>query len=316
MEAGGYLIAAAFILDLLIGDPESWPHPIRWMGRAIERFEPGFRRLSSSPVRAGTLFALSLTTGAFLLAWLSIFLAGAIHPVAGIAVEVILLFFCISARSLEKAAMGVLAALREEGLPQGRAAVAMIVGRETDGLDEPEVARAAVETVSENLVDGVLSPLFYALLGGAPLALAFKMVNTLDSMVGYKNEKYRYFGKAAARIDDVANYLPARLSVLFIAAAAQLIGRNGKSALRIGFSDGRKHTSPTAGLPEAAFAGALGVRLGGSGTYHGRKIEKPYLGEEYDPVGPADIQNACRLMVVTSLLWMAATQIMSIAMMF
>ena len=316
MEAGGYLIAAAFILDLLIGDPEGWPHPIRWMGRAIERFEPEFRRLSSSPVWAGTLFALSLTTGAFLLAWLSIFLAGAIHPVAGIAVEVILLFFCISARSLEKAAMGVLAALREEGLPQGRAAVAMIVGRETDGLDEPEVARATVETVSENLVDGVLSPLFYALLGGAPLALAFKMVNTLDSMVGYKNEKYRYFGKAAARIDDVANYLPARLSVLFIAAAAQLIGRNGKSALRIGFRDGRKHTSPNAGFPEAAFAGALGVRLGGSGTYHGRKIEKPYLGKEYDPTGPDDIRRACRLMVVTSVLWMVVVQFLSLLVRF
>ena len=316
MEAGGYLIAAAFILDLLIGDPESWPHPIRWMGRAIERFEPEFRRLSSSPVWAGTLFALSLTTGAFLLAWLSIFLAGAIHPVAGIAVEVILLFFCISARSLEKAAMGVLAALREEGLPQGRAAVAMIVGRETDGLDEPQVARATVETVAENLVDGVLSPLFYALLGGAPLALAFKMTNTLDSMVGYKNEKYRYFGRAAARIDDAANYLPARLSVLFIAAAAQLIGRNGKSALRIGFRDGRKHTSPNAGFPEAAFAGALGVRLGGSGTYHGRKIEKPYLGAEYDPVGPYDIRRACRLMVVTSVLWMVVVQFLSLLVRF
>ncbi len=313
MEAGGYLIAAAFILDLLIGDPEGWPHPIRWMGRAIKRFEPEFRQLSPNPGWAGTLFALSLTTGTFLLAWLLIFSAGSIHPVAGIAAEVILLFYCISVRSLEKAALGVLAALREEGLPQGRAAVAMIVGRETAGLDEPEVARAAVETVAENLVDGVLSPLFYALLGGAPLALAFKMANTLDSMVGYKNEKYRYFGRAAARIDDVANYLPARLSVLFIAAAAQLMGKSGKSALRTGFRDGRKHTSPNAGFPEAAFAGALGVRLGGAGTYHGRKIEKPYLGEEYDIVGLNDIRSACRLMVVTSLLWMAATQVIAVA---
>ncbi len=316
MEVGGTLIAAAFILDLLIGDPEGWPHPIRWMGRAIERFEPEFRKLSSNPRWAGTLFALSMTTGTFLLAWLFIFLAWSFHPVAGIAVEVILLFYCISVRSLEKAALGVLVALREEGLPQGRAAVAMIVGRETDGLDEPEVARATVETVAENLVDGVFSPLFYALLGGAPLALAFKMANTLDSMVGYKNEKYRYFGTAAARLDDVANYLPARLSVLFISAAAQLIGKNGKSALRTGFRDGCKHTSPNAGFPEAAFAGALGVRLGGPGTYHGRKVEKPYLGAEHDPAGPDDIQSACRLMVVTSLLWMAATQIMSIAMMF
>ncbi|MCP3955074.1 MAG: cobalamin biosynthesis protein CobD, partial [Desulfobacterales bacterium] len=262
------------------------------------------------PDWSGLLFALSLITGTFLLAWLVIYLAWAIHPVAGIAVEVIFLFYCISVRSLEKAALNVQAALREEGLPQGRAAVAMIVGRETDGLDEAEVARAAVETVAENLVDGVLSPLFYALLGGVPLALSYKMANTLDSMVGYKNEKYRYFGKAAARIDDAANYIPARLSVLFIAAAARMTGQQGKSALRIGFRDGRRHTSPNAGFPEAAFAGALGVRLGGPGTYHGRRIEKPSLGEEYGPVRTHDIRRACRLMVVTSLLGMAVVQLL------
>ncbi len=312
MESVGYIIGAAFILDLLVGDPEGWPHPVRWMGRAIERFEPDFRRLSPNPGWAGTLFALSLITGTFLLAWLLIFLAGSLHPAAGIALEVILLFYCISVRSLEKAALGVHAALQTGGLSRGRAAVAMIVGRETAELDESEVARAAVETVAENLVDGVLSPLFYALLGGAPLALAFKMTNTLDSMVGYKNEKYRHFGTAAARIDDVANYLPARLSVIFIAAAAQLIGKNGKDALRTGFRDGRKHTSPNAGLPEAAFAGALGVRLGGPGTYHGRKIEKPYLGKEYGPVGTNDIQRACRLMVVTSLLGMTFTLVVAL----
>ncbi len=310
MEAVGYIIAAAFILDLLIGDPEGWPHPIRWMGWAIERFEPDFRRLSLNSTWSGLLFALSLITGTFLLAWLVIFLAWSLHPVAGIAVEVIFLFYCISARSLEKAALGVQAALHEKGLLQGRAAVAMIVGRETDGLDEAEVTRAAVETVAENLVDGVLSPLFYALLGGAPLALSYKMANTLDSMVGYKNEKYRYFGRAAARIDDVANYIPARLSVVFIAAAAQMTAKNGKAALRTGFRDGLKHTSPNAGFPEAAFAGALGIRLGGPGTYHGRKIEKPFLGEEFDPGDPIDIQRACRLMVVTSLLGMAAVQLL------
>jgi adenosylcobinamide-phosphate synthase len=310
METGWYIIAAAFCLDLLIGDPEGWPHPVRWMGGAIERFEPEFRKLSSSPLWAGTLFAISLTIGTFLLAWGVIFAAWALHPAVGIAVEVILLFFCFSVRSLEKAALKVYTALREEGLPQGRAAVAMIVGRETGGLDEPEVARAAVETVAENLVDGIISPLFYALLGGAPLALAYKMANTLDSMVGYKNDTYRDFGRAAARIDDVANYIPARLSVLLIATAAQLTAKKGLAALRIGFRDGRKHTSPNAGFPEAAFAGALGVRLGGPGTYHGRRIEKPYLGEEYPPAGTADIPRACRLMVVSSLLWIAVVQVL------
>ncbi len=310
MESMGYIIGAAFILDLLLGDPEGWPHPVRWMGRAIGYFEPRFRRLTPRVGRAGTLFALSLITGTFIIAWVVIFVAGALHPIAGIALEVSLLFFCISIRSLEKAALGVYTALRQEGLNGGRAAVALIVGRETAALDEPEVARAAVETVAENLVDGVLSPLFFTLLGGVPLALAFKMTNTLDSMVGYKNETYREFGRAAARIDDAANYVPARLSVLFIAAAAQLARQKGLAALKIGFRDGRKHTSPNAGYAEAAFAGALEVRLGGPGTYHGARIEKPYLGKEYRAVATDDIPRACRLMVIASLLWMAAVQIL------
>lgn len=316
MESVGYIIGAAFVLDLLLGDPEGWPHPIRWMGRAIEHFEPRFRQLTPQTGRAGALFALSLILGTFLIAWLAIALAGWLHPVAGLALEVVLLFFCISVRSLGKAALGVFSALRHEGLQGGRAAVAMIVGRETAELDEPEVARATVETVAENLVDGVLSPLFFALLGGVPLALAFKMINTLDSMVGYKNETYREFGRAAARIDDAANYIPARLAVLFIALASQLTTKRGWPALLIGFRDGRKHTSPNAGFSEAAFAGALEVRLGGPGTYHGERVEKPLLGEEYRAVITDDIPRACRLMVVTSLLWMAGIQIIAIAMRF
>jgi adenosylcobinamide-phosphate synthase len=308
METGWYIIAAAFCLDLLIGDPEGWPHPVRWMGGAIERLEPEFRKLSPNPLWTGTLFAVSLTTATFLLAWGVIFSAWALHPAAGVALETVMLYYCISVRALEKAALMVYTALRKKGLTRGRAAVALIVGRETAGLDESEVARAAVETVAENLVDGVISPLFYALLGGAPLALAFKMTNTLDSMVGYKNDKYRYFGRAAARIDDVANYIPARLSVLLIAVGAQMLAKKGRPALRTGFRDGRRHTSPNAGFPEAAFAGALGVRLGGPGTYHGRRIEKPYLGGEYTPAGTGDIPRACRLMVVAGLLWMAVVQ--------
>jgi len=316
MESAGYIIGAAFILDLLLGDPAGWPHPVRWMGRAIEHFEPKFRQATPRTGWAGALFALSLILGTFLLAWLAIGLAGRLHPIAGIALEVVLLFFCISVRSLERAALAVYTALRHEGLKGGRAAVAMIVGRETAELDEPEVARATVETVAENLVDGVLSPLFYALLGGVPLALAFKMINTLDSMVGYKNETYREFGRASARIDDAANYIPARLAVLFIALAAQLTTKRGWPALLTGFRDGRKHTSPNAGFSEAAFAGALAVRLGGSGTYHGHLIEKPYLGAEFRAVASDDITRACRLMVMTSLLWMAVIQIIAISMWF
>jgi len=316
MEGAAYIIGAAFVLDLLLGDPQGWPHPVRWMGRAIEHFEPKFRQLVPQTGRAGALFALSLILGTFSIGWLVIALAGCLHPAAGIALEVILLFYCISVRSLEKAAMGVFRALRQDGLQGGRAAVAMIVGRETAELDEPGVARATVETVAENLVDGVLSPLFFAMLGGVPLALAFKMINTLDSMVGYKNETYREFGRTAARIDDAANYIPARLSVLIIALASQMTTKRGWPALLIGFRDGRKHTSPNAGFSEATFAGALEVRLGGPGTYHGERVEKPHLGEEYRAVIADDIPRACRLMVITSLLWLAVIQIIAIAMEF
>ena len=309
MIVSGYILALAFCLDLLIGDPQRLPHLIRWMGRAIEYFEPLFRRLTLPPVWSGTLFATGLIFTVFILSGLLIIMARAIHPVAGVVLEVGMLFYCISVRSLGKAALDVHTALRTRGLDAGRVAVAMIVGRETKALDESEVARAAVETVAENLVDGVLSPLFFAALGGAPLALAFKMTNTLDSMVGYKNEKYRDFGKAAARIDDIANFIPARAAVFFIALAAQVICKRGKSALRTGFRDGRKHTSPNAGFPEAAFAGALKIQLGGPGIYHGRRVEKPYLGEEYGPADTADIPRACRLMMVASLLWLPVVQV-------
>jgi adenosylcobinamide-phosphate synthase len=188
----------------------------------------------------------------------------------------------------------------------------MIVGREVDRLDETGVTRAAVETVAENLVDGVIAPLFFAVLGGAPLAMAYKMVNTLDSMVGYKNERYLLFGRFAARLDDVANYLPARLSVPFIAIAAHLLNGRGRAALKIARRDGRAHASPNAGYPEAAFAGALGLWMGGPNTYHGRVVEKPVIGKELAGARRIHIRQACRLMLSTSLLFfmVAATLIL------
>ena len=311
-----WIIPAALLLDLLLGDPRRLPHPVRWMGAAITRFEPLFRGLPLPPVLSGGMFALFLVGSAWATTTVLLLAADGIHSVAANAIRVVLLYYTLSARSLEQAAMAVWRRIDAGDTKGARKRVSWIVGRDTAGLDRGGIIRGAVETVAENFVDGVLAPLFFAALGGVPLAMVYKMTNTLDSMVGYKNEKYRHFGTAAARIDDVANYLPARLSVVFIAAAAQLVGKNGKAALRTGFRDGRQHTSPNAGFPEAAFAGALGVRLGGPGIYHGRTIEKPYLGKEYGPVGTNDIQRACRLMVVTSLLGMAATQIISITRLF
>ena len=297
-----WVVATAFILDLALGDPPHWPHPVRWMGRAVERLEARLRASRLSARNAGSLLVLILVPGTWGLAAILAALAGWLHPLLDTLVQAAMLWTCLSARSLYAAAMGVEAPLRHGDMAAARKAVSMIVGRETERLDESAVARAAVETVAENLVDGIVAPLFFALLGGAPLAMAYKMVNTLDSMVGYRSPRYIEFGRASARLDDAANFIPARLSLPLIVAAARLGFGRGAQAWRIGRRDARRHASPNSGFPEAAFAGALGVRLGGPNRYHGQVVEKPFIGEELREVAITDIRRACRLMVFTTLL--------------
>ncbi len=296
-------LPAAFALDQAAGDPRWLPHPIRWMGRAIEAAEPLFRRLIRNELLAGMLFALTLIVGCWAVSALIVRAAWGMHRLLGFAVETVLLFYCLSARSLAQAAMEIFRLLARGEVDQARRQVAMIVGRDVDAYQAADIARATVETVAENVVDGVLSPLFFAAIGGAPLALAYKMVNTLDSMVGYKNPRYRYFGRAAARIDDAANLLPARLSVLVIALAASFLDQaDGARALAIARREGANHASPNAGYPEAAFAGALGVRLNGPNHYGGVLVSKPYIGVDFGPVDLGHIEAACRLMTLTALL--------------
>jgi len=225
-----------------------------------------------------------------------------VSPISGFMVETALIYFCISARDLEKSAMGVYQFLVENNIEKARNELAMIVGRDTGQLSEEAVSRACVETVAENLVDGVIAPLFFAALGGAPLAMAYKMTNTLDSMVGYKNEKYVLFGKVSARIDDVANYLPARLAVPFIAIAAKILTGNSSRAYKTAKTDGRHHTSPNAGYSEAAFAGAFSMKLGGPSYYHGKLVEKPYIGSGFGKVSPIHIKKSCDLMMLSAFL--------------
>ena len=294
-------LPAAFALDALIGDPPSLPHPIRWMGRAIEQSEPFWRRTVASERLAGLLFAASLILGCWLLALLVTGLAWKVHSLLGFVVETVLLFYCLSAKSLRQAALEIDRLLAAGEVDRARAQVRMIVGRDVDRYEADDIARATVETVAENVVDGVLSPLFFAALGGAPLALAYKMVNTLDSMVGYKNPRYLLFGRAAARIDDAANFLPARLAVPLIALAARRVeGASSRQALDTARREGKNHASPNAGYPEAAFAGALGVRLNGPNVYHGVLVDKPFLGAAFGPVTRAHIARACRLMTWTA----------------
>jgi adenosylcobinamide-phosphate synthase len=272
------------------------------MGLAIYRGEDRFRRLPLPLAVSGGLMAAGLVFSTGLMAWSLVALTHRIQPWLGRTVEVILLFYCLSARSLADAAMEVWRTLVRGDLAKARRAVAMIVGRETDSLDENGVARAVVETVAENLVDGILAPLFWAALGGAPLALAYKMTNTLDSMIGYKNERYRSFGKVAARMDDAANWLPAHLSPPLIGLAAALLNQSGRRAWRLARREGHRHSSPNAGWPEAAFAGALNVRLGGSSRYHGRWVDKPTIGRGRRAVTADDIPRAVDLMWLSAVL--------------
>ncbi len=299
-----YVLPAAFALDILLGDPQWLPHPVRWMGQAIERVEPSFRRIHPNQTFSGALYAAALILGTWLLTFLVLAGAHRIHPLFKNMLDILLIYYCISAGSLEDAAMDVKQALAHQDLQTVRYKVSLIVGRDIDTYNEEGLSRATVETVAENLVDGVIAPLFFAAIGGAPLALTYKMTNTLDSMVGYKNEIYHQFGKASARIDDVLNYIPARLSVPTVALAAQILSGSGKRSLTVAVCDGGNHSSPNAGYPEAAFAGALALKLNGPNYYNGILVDKPYIGIGFGPTTPGHIKKACDLMLLASFLWL------------
>ena len=304
LSASWFVLPAAFALDFMLGDPRSLPHPVRWMGKAIDSLEPRFRKISPHLTLSGALFAVVLILGVWLLFFLILEAVHRIHPLLKDLLDIILIYYCISARSLEDAAMEVAQLLLQKKLPQAKRKVALIVGRDIDNYKEDGLARATVETVAENLVDGVTAPLFFAAIGGAPLAMAYKMANTLDSMVGYKNQTYQQFGKAAARIDDVLNFIPARLTVPVIALAAQILSGRGERSLATAVCEGANHASPNAGYPEAAFAGALAVKLNGPNYYNGKLVDKPYIGKRFGKTSPGHIRKACDIMLLSSFLWL------------
>jgi adenosylcobinamide-phosphate synthase len=301
-----WILPAAFVLDLVIGDPVGLPHPIRWMGRLIASWEKKFRKRFLSERTAGALLAVTLVSGTWLVCAAALTAAQAVHPGLALAFHVVLIYYALSIKSLRAEVLKVYAAIKQNALEEAREQLSTIVGRDVEPLDEAGVVRAAVETVAENLVDGIIVPLFFAALGGGPLAMAYKMVNTLDSMIGYKNERYGRFGWFAARLDDAANFVPARISAIVISLAAPLVRRSCTRAIKTAIRDGRKHLSPNAGIPEAAFAGALGIRLGGPNFYNGRLVEKPYIGQALRPIAMEDIKTATSLMLASAFIWLLA----------
>jgi len=301
-----YQILIAVTLDLLAGDPRWLPHPVKLIGRLAAGLESPARRLVTSGRLAGVLVALLVITLSGMVAWGLVWSAAWLHPLAGDAVSIVLIYTCIAARDLAAHGMAVFRPLNAGDLDEARRRVAMIVGRDTERLDEAGVARATVESIAENLVDGVTAPLFFAAIFGPVGAIVYKAINTLDSTFGYKNEQYAQFGWASARIDDVANYLPARLTAPFVALAALLLRERPAGAMRILMRDRLRHASPNAGYPEAAFAGALGIQLGGPSFYfgHDQPVDKPLIGDRLCQLKAIHIRKANLLMYATTALFL------------
>ena len=299
-----WAVLGGFVLDALFGDPAWLPHPVVYMGKAISKLEKFLRsRLPKTPqgeLLGGAIVAFCLPVGTFLLTGLVCWGAARLHPLLGLAVQ---MFWCgqaLAARGLVQESTNVYKELKKPDLPGARKAVSRIVGRDTAELTAEGVTKAAVETVAENASDGVIAPLLSMLIGGAPLALTYKAINTMDSMLGYKNEKYLYFGRIPAKLDDAANYLPSRLAALLWVAAAVFTHNDAKGAWKIWRRDRRNHASPNSAQTESACAGALGVQLAGPAYYFGEYYAKPTIGDALRPIEPEDILRANQMMYVAS----------------
>lgn len=298
-----------FILDMIFGDPQGFPHPVRLMGGLISELEkrlldmenrnPDRELKNGKLLAAAVLLSVSAVSSAVFVA------AYFAHPILGACAEAFMTYQILAAKGLKSESMKVFDRLERDDLSGARKEVSMIVGRDTDNLDAEGVTKAAVETVAENTSDGVVAPMLYCAVGGPVLGLMYKAVNTMDSMIGYKNDKYLYFGRAAAKLDDAANFLPARISAVFMLFSAFIGGFDFKNALRIYKRDRLKHSSPNSAHTEAVCAGALGVRLAGDAVYFGKTVKKPFIGEALRKIEPEDIRRANRLMYFTA--WTAET---------
>ena len=301
-----WLVPLAYFVDLVVGDPQNITHPVIYQGRLIAHLEKKLNNPDYPPLILKILGVLvvAITVGlAYWITWFLIFLAGRVHPICGGLVAIWLTSTTIAQKGLAQAALPIAEALQQRDLALARQLTGEIVGRETTHLDEHEIVRATIETVSENTVDGVTSPLFYAFLGGAPLAMAYRATNTLDSMLGYKTPPYLHFGWAAARLDDLVNYVPARLTALILPLAVRFLELDVLGAIRVMKRDARKHPSPNSGLTEAGFAGAMAITLGGENVYGDRITQRALMGEVWRRLESSHILVAVELMQVVACLF-------------
>ncbi len=299
-----FLLISSYVADLIFGDPEWFPHPVRGIGKLINLLDKWLNKGDDIWIGGikGTVLALIVIgiSGGF--AYLAIRFAWKLNPFIGGLVWVYIGYTTISVRDLFAKVRAILEKLVSNSLVEARLKLSQIVGRETQDLSEEQITKATIESIAENTSDGIIAPLFYLILGGPVVAIIYKAINTLDSMVGYKNKKYIHFGWFSARLDDFFNFIPARITGLLIVLSSFILKKNFSDSFRIMIRDGRKHPSPNSGVPEAAMAGALEIRLGGHCTYQGNLSQKPYLGESKKPTHPLLINDALKISILTSFL--------------
>ena len=302
MNEPSSVLITAYIADMIAGDPRWFPHPVKIIGLMIIKLERILRKTTENQRIAGVFLWLAVIGVSGYASYMLIRTAKTIHPVAYTALSAILIYSSISVKDLKDKASAVYYSLKNRDLLSARTNLSMIVGRDTQNLSEKEIVKASIETIAESTTDGIIAPIFYAVIGGPVLAVIYKAVNTLDSMVGYKNEKYKDFGWFSAKLDDIANFIPARICGLLIFLASFILAKDFRNSFKIMLRDGRKHASPNSGISEAAMAGALGIRLGGNSFYNSILSVKPYLGEEIRKIGINNIKEALTISSTTAFL--------------
>ena len=297
-------IYTGYALDLIIGDPYSFPHPVRYIGKLISIVEKQIRKITSSDkgLKIAGFFLWFIVVGATFGITTLVLQLFKFNKVAYFIVNTILIYTTLATKCLKDESVKIYKVLKTNKKKKSRIQLSYIVGRDTTNLNEKEIVRATVETVAENTVDGIIAPLFYGFIGGAPLAMSYKAVNTLDSTVGYKNDKYYYLGFASAKIDDIANYIPARLGVVLLSLGSLFAGFNFKDALKIGIRDRKNHKSPNCAFSEGAVAGALGIQLGGTNVYFGKEVYKPTIGDKTREIEIEDIVRTNKIMYSSSII--------------
>ena len=297
-------IYTGYILDLIIGDPYSFPHPVRFIGKLINFVEKQIRKTTKSDkgLKIAGFILWFIVVGVTLGITFIVIQIFKFNKIAYFLVNSILIYTTLATKCLKDESVKIYKVLKTGDIEKSRIQLSYIVGRDTTNLSEKEIVRATVETVAENTVDGIIAPLFYGFIGGAPLAMAYKAINTLDSTVGYKNEKYYYLGYASAKIDDIANYIPARIGVILLSLGSLFVGFNFKDALKIGIRDRKNHKSPNCAFPEGAVAGALGIQLGGTNIYFGKAVYKPTIGDKKREIEIEDIVRTNKIMYSSSII--------------